>query len=189
MDDVIIYNIIYHTSFDDFSNICSVNHTFNKIGHDKFLLIKKFMNLSKITPMENTYDNLIYVINMINFSKEIINYMKKLDNLVIENVYGYYVQNLKLYDKYLYDKFNEDIRDKYHTLNFIRDYNEQFYIILYNSFLRTKYIQIFIKENELVNYLSNMLINDKRLYIKYKGEGYTVKNIKEFNDLMDYYVK
>lgn len=189
MDDVIIYNFIYHTSLDDFSSVCCVNYTFNKIGHDKFLLNEKFNQLSpNITPIEITYKNLIYTINMINFSKTIIDHMKKLDNLIIENTYGNYLQNLKLYDKYLYDKFNEDISNKFYTINFRRDYNEKFYIILFKTFLRTNYIQIFIKENELIGYLSNMLINNKKLYIKYKSpNGYIIKNIREFNDLMDYY--
>src|SRR5688572_11681007 len=85
MNQDVLTEIAIHVDIDDLENLCIANTTFNKICHNKYFIEEKLKQLSQQYDIDNQYlresfTNLLYYIKVIKLAKQIIDYMKELNN-------------------------------------------------------------------------------------------------------------
>ena len=193
MNKDIIYSIIIQMDLNNISNTSCINHDFNKLYHDKHLLIEKFNQLPvKICKSyEYTYANLLFLHDRINVAKKTIEYIKLIPHCNLEIVFPK-TNNLNPIPAEDLRKINVELLLKLDEIDVIYElkflYNTQGMIYCNKWHNRNMHeIRIGITDDELLTYLTNFYINYNRIRL---GNGnafgmYYFESIYKFNTFMN----
>ncbi len=191
MNKDIIYNIIIQLDLNDIFNTSCINHDFNKLYHNKHLLIEKFNQLSvKICKsFEYTYTNLLFLRNMINVAKKTIEYIKLIPDCYLEILFPN-TSNLNPILAEDLRKINVDLLLKMDEIDVIYEFKFLYKtqgIIYCNKWnnLNMFNIRISITDDELLTYLTNFYVIYNRVRLGGAFGMYRFESIYRFNTFMN----
>ena len=185
-----LYNVLLQADLNDMINLCYINNTSEKICHDRYFLKNKFdllpFNIYK--PLLYTFNNLLYVNDLVKLSIKLIDFMKQIDGIRVDflNLRGKdedYINIIKKFNPSLYNKLISISNDLTSVdLNFIyaplttqpilNDPNYghiEFFSLMYKDGQFSSYIGVNfphfieviipINEDELIEYIVNVFLN------------------------------
>ena len=206
-----LYNVLLQADLDDTLILCDLSDTSRKICHNQHWLNQKFDTLPfhLYKPIKHTFNNLVYIYDLVNLSTKLMNFMSKIDGIQFyfmkdgENIED--IKNPSLYNQLImlsqhlnhpYINYvnvpldtQPDITDEYYgAIDYLSLMykNGQFSIFTGIGWPHFLEFNIPIPQKELIEYFVNIFLNDHSFTIGRYGStnAYPINNMNELEQFI-----